>query len=66
MRRRVYRRELRERLGYGDTWFSEKMKRGEIPRGHKDEGGRRQYWFDDEADAIVEGKQPQKEEATAA
>ena len=54
-RRRVYRPELRDRLGYGDTWFRTQQKRGVIPKGRKDPGGKREWWFDDEADAIVEG-----------
>jgi hypothetical protein len=53
--RRVYRRELRERLGYGDTWFGELQKRGRIPRGHRDPGGNREWWTDIEAEAIVRG-----------
>jgi hypothetical protein len=52
--RRVYRRELRQALGYGSTWFSEQQRRGVIPKGHVDVGGRREWFTESEARAIVE------------
>jgi hypothetical protein len=62
--RRVYRRELRQRLGVGDTWLRELIKRGIVPAPHKDPGGKRDWWLDAEADAIVAGRN-QNEAATA-
>ena len=55
-RRRVCTPELKQRTGYGDTWLRELEKRGRIPEGHKDPGGLRKWWTDDEADAIVRGQ----------
>jgi hypothetical protein len=52
--RRVYRRELREALGYGESWYRDLQKRGVIPRGHVDAGGRREWFTESEARAIVE------------
>ena len=52
--RRVYRRELRAALGYGSTWFSEQQRRGISPKGHTDPGGRREWFTESEARAIVE------------
>jgi hypothetical protein len=54
LQRRVYRRELREALGYGETWFRVLQKRGLIERGHVDAGGRREWFSEAEARAIVE------------
>jgi hypothetical protein len=54
-RRRVYVAELKARTGYGESWIRELEKRGRIPKGRKDPGGKRKWWFDDEADAIVRG-----------
>ena len=52
--RRVYRRELQSALGYSSTWFREQQKRGLIPKGHTDPGGKREWWPEAEARAIVE------------
>ena len=54
-RRQVYKTELKRRTGYGDSWLRKLQDEGQIPRGRRDPGGKRTYWFDDEADAIVEG-----------
>jgi hypothetical protein len=56
--RRVYARELKQRLGFSDTWLRELEKRGRIPPGRRDPGGKRKFWFDDEVDAIVNGEAP--------
>lgn len=52
--RRVYLTELRDRLGWSDTWAREQQKRGVIPVGHKDPGGRRQWYSESEARQIIE------------
>jgi hypothetical protein len=52
--RRVYRRELREALGFGASWYRELQKRGVIPRGHVDAGGRREWFSESEAREIIE------------
>jgi len=54
--RRVYAKELKERLNVGDTWLLHLEKTGLIPRGRKDPGAKRKWWFDYEADAIVAGR----------
>lgn len=51
--RRVYRRELRAALGFGATWFREQQKRGLIPKGHVDPGGKREWYTETEARAIM-------------
>ena len=57
--RRVYKAELMRRTGYGDTWLRELEKRGRIPKARCDPGGKRLFWLDDEADAIVRGTAPE-------
>jgi hypothetical protein len=52
--RRIYRRELRTALGFGETWFREMQRRGLIARGHRDPGGKREWWKETEARAIVQ------------
>lgn len=54
--RRVYHRELQERTGWGPSWIRELEKAGKIPPGRVDEGGKRKWWTDVEADAIVSGQ----------
>jgi hypothetical protein len=54
--RRVYARELREKLGIGETWLKRLEETGRIPRGRTDPGGNRKFWLDDEAEAIVRGE----------
>jgi hypothetical protein len=51
--RRVYRRELCAALGCGPTWFRELQKRGLIPRGQRDPGGKREWFTDDHAREIL-------------
>jgi len=51
--RRVYRPELRKALGYGDTWYRILQRRGTIPVGHRDPGGKREWFTESEARAIV-------------
>jgi hypothetical protein len=53
--RRVYKSELKRRTGWGDTWLRTKEKRGHIPAGRTDPGGKRKWWTDEEADQIVSG-----------
>ena len=54
-KRRVYADELRRRTGWGNTWLRHQELAGKIPPARRDPGGRRKFWFDDEADAIVRG-----------
>jgi hypothetical protein len=56
--RRVYKPELKQRTGYGDTWLRALEKSGRIPAGHTDPGCKRKWWLEDEADAIVRGLVP--------
>lgn len=55
LERRVYARELRERLGFGETWFRQLQRRGVIPAGRRDPGGKRVWYTFTEAQAIIEG-----------
>ncbi|MEJ7667706.1 MAG: hypothetical protein WKH97_03025 [Casimicrobiaceae bacterium] len=43
--RRVYRREFMGIIGYGATWFREQQRRGRIPIGKRDPGGKREWWL---------------------
>jgi hypothetical protein len=54
--RRVYRPELEQRTGFGTTWLRNLEKAGKIPKGRVDAGGKRKWWTDEEADAIVAGQ----------
>jgi hypothetical protein len=54
LERRVYRRELRNTLGFGETWYAVLQRRGIIPVGHRDPGGKREWFTESEARAIVE------------
>jgi hypothetical protein len=56
--RRVYRRELEQLTGWGATWIREMEKRGRIPKGRVDKGGKRKWWLLSEARAIVAGPPP--------
>jgi predicted DNA-binding transcriptional regulator AlpA len=58
MERRVYRKELQELTGWGTTWISVLEKRGKIPPGRVDFGGRRKWWPESEVRAIVAGQVP--------
>lgn len=62
--RRVYTPELAQRLGCSTKWILELERRGTIPRGRTDPGGRRKFWPSDVALAIVKGE-PAAETATA-
>jgi predicted DNA-binding transcriptional regulator AlpA len=53
--RRVYRKELQELTGWGSTWITQLEKKGKIPAGRVDFGGRRKWWPESEARAIVAG-----------
>lgn len=52
--RRVYRRELCAAIGCGITWFRELQKRGVIPQGQRDPGGKREWFTSDRAREIIE------------
>jgi hypothetical protein len=52
--RRVYRRELREALGYGVTWFRVLQGRGLIPFGQRDHDAGREWFTEDQAAAIID------------
>lgn len=52
--RRVYRREFAAALGYGITWFRTLEKRGIIPAGRTDPGGKRKWWTESEARATLD------------
>jgi len=54
--RRVYRRELEQLTGWGATWIRELEKRGKIPAGRVDQGGKRKWWPASEVRAIVAGR----------
>jgi predicted DNA-binding transcriptional regulator AlpA len=43
--RRVFRREFAATLGCGITWFRTLEKRGTIPQGKRDPGGKRVWWY---------------------
>lgn len=51
--RRVYRREFREALGWGETWFRAKVKSGAIPSGKRDPGGKREFWLASEVEKAL-------------
>ena len=51
---RVYRRALRQKLGWSESWYGIQQKRGVIPVGHRDAGGRREWFLESEARAIIE------------
>ena len=48
--------ELERLTGWGTTWIRTLEKRGKIPAGRRDEGGKRKWWPESEARAIVEGR----------
>ena len=52
--RRVYRREFAAALGYGITWFRLLEKRGAIPPGRRDPGGKRLWWPASEVRATLD------------
>jgi predicted DNA-binding transcriptional regulator AlpA len=52
--RRVYRREFTEVLGCGVTWFRALEKRGTIPQGKRDPGGKKVWWQASEVKATLD------------
>jgi len=52
--RRVYRREFMGIIGYGATWFREQQRRGRIPKGKRDPGGKREWWLASEITQTLE------------
>jgi hypothetical protein len=54
LERRVYRRDLRDALGYSDEWLRILQKRGDIPRGQRDPGGNREWFTETQAREIIE------------
>lgn len=71
--RRVYRREFADVLGCGSTWFRGLEKRGIVPQGRRDPGGKRVWWPASEvhltlekmAKAACSAAAPDKREAAA-
>ena len=63
--RRIYQREFETVLGYGTTWFRSLEKRGAIPSGRRDPGGRRKWWPETEVAATVEKLNATAEQAAA-
>lgn len=51
--RRVYRREFCEILGYRIGWMRAQEKRGAIPPGRRDPGGKRLWWFESEVREVI-------------
>lgn len=51
--RRVYRREFAQLLGCGITWFRELERRGAVPKGRRDPGGKRLWWLASEVRATI-------------
>lgn len=64
--RRVYRSELTELTGWGATWIRTLEKRGAIPAGRVDPGGKRKWWPASEVRRILAGQAPQPTEQQAA
>ena len=52
--RRVSRREFAGTLGLGITWFRELERRGLIPPGRRDPGGKRYWWRESEVRATLD------------
>lgn len=52
--RRVYKREFAAVLGCGATWFRTLEKRGAIPPGRRDPGGKRLWWQASEVRTVLE------------
>lgn len=51
--RRISRKEFREALGIGDTWFTKLVREGHIPPGTANPGGHSQYWSEAAVNATV-------------
>jgi hypothetical protein len=52
--RRVYRREFCAALGFGLTWFRNLERKGVIPPGRTDPGGKRLWWPASEVKATLD------------
>ena len=52
--RRVSRREFAETIGCGITWFRALERRGLIPPGRRDPGGKRVWWRASEVRATLD------------
>lgn len=63
--RRVYRREFAGTIGVGITWFRTMEKRGAIPPGRRDPGGKRLWWPASEVRATLEKLNQSAERRTA-
>lgn len=61
--RRVYTSEFKQLTGWGETWIRTLEKRGAIPRGRVDIGGRRKWWPLSEVRQIVAGSTPREQQA---
>lgn len=61
--RRVSRRQFAEVLGCGITWFRVLEKKGAIPRGRRDPGGKRLWWLASEVAATLERLKSEAQEA---
>ncbi len=51
--RRIYRPEFADALGVSQPWFRVLEERGTIPPGRVDPNGRRRWWFEHEANAVL-------------
>ena len=64
LNRRVYRREFESLLGYGTTWFAELRRKGVIPPGYTDPGGKRLWWHESEVRETLDKLSARAERAT--
>lgn len=62
--RRIYAREFRSLLGYGATWFRAQQRRGLVPQGRVDPGGRRQWFTPAEVEATLARLRGKETDAT--
>jgi predicted DNA-binding transcriptional regulator AlpA len=51
--RRVYKREIRARTGWSESWLRQQIKRGHWPPGMHDVGSRRIFWLSDTVDGAL-------------
>ena len=66
LERRIYRSEFAEALGYSLSWFRTLEKRGAIPRGRRDPGGKRLWWPESQARATIAKLNESAEQAVKA
>ncbi len=59
--RRVYCGELARAMGFSTKWLLELERRGVIPPGRRDPGGRRKFWPSDIAQGLIAGRAPEPE-----